>query len=142
MNQYLEFKSSNDHYESDACIIWCFDARFSGLLEEFVKKETLKNVDLVKVAGGAKEIASPEAEVNRAFMLDQIKKSIALHKTKKIILMTHTECGAYGGKTDEKFYEEELIKAKSTVTAYLADIKASVPVETYFANFEGLLKTK
>jgi carbonic anhydrase len=138
METTLNYKSPEDHYVSDACVVWCFDARFSALLGEHIKKEELQNIDLVKVAGGVKELVSPENNAHRDYLLDQIKKSIALHETKKIVLMAHSECGAYGGTRDEAFYASELKKAKDVVATFCKSLGSELPVEAYFAHFEGL----
>jgi hypothetical protein len=50
--------------------------------------------DPIKIAGGAKCLASPEPESDREFVLDQIRKSMRLHETKRVILMVHSD-GAY-----------------------------------------------
>ena len=55
------------------------------------------NSDPIKIAGGAKVLASPEREADREFVLDQIRKSMRLHGTRRVILMVHSDCGAYGG---------------------------------------------
>jgi carbonic anhydrase len=140
MEKILSFNSPREHYTADACIVWCFDDRFSGLLNIFAKD--LKNYDLVKVAGGAKALAG-EATPERDFVLDQIKKSIALHGTKKVILMLHRDCGAYGGSksfadldTETKNQTEQLAAAKQ----FLANEIPDVPIETDFAEFDGLYK--
>lgn len=49
------------------------------------------------MAGGAKSLASPEHEADREFLLAQVEKSIRLHGTDRVILMLHSDCGAYGG---------------------------------------------
>jgi len=98
---------------------------------------------MVKVAGGAKSLASPERESDRAFLLDQIRKSIALHHTKKVILMAHSDCGAYGGlagrfnndrKAEANHHERELQRA----AAYLQETIPGIEVQGYFVDFEGV----
>ncbi|MSR76341.1 MAG: hypothetical protein EXS68_02010 [Candidatus Ryanbacteria bacterium] len=125
MQSILSFESSKDHYTADVCIVWCFDARFSHLLDTFIKDRNYTQIDLVKIAGGAKEID---------FVIDQIGKSIKLHHTPRVVLMVHNECGAYGGSTDPAFYEAELSKAADKVRASFP----SVEVEAIFADFDGL----
>ncbi len=108
MNTILSFQSDKTHYTADACIVWCFDDRFSKLLDEYIKQQNFAHVDLVKVAGGAKDLASPDGEHARAYLLDQIAKSIKLHHTKEIILMMQSDCGAYGGNTASGNYSHEI----------------------------------
>ncbi len=134
------FQSPREHYAAQACVVWCFDDRFYKLLKAFGKQNGLKNIDLVKVAGGAKALAggpSPE----RDFVLNQVKTSIRLHGAKRVILMLHRDCGAYGGSknfengdVERKNHETQLRAAKD----FLADEIPGVAVDAYFADFDGL----
>jgi carbonic anhydrase len=38
-----------------------------------------------------------QARGRSEFVLEQIRKSIRLHGTRRVILMVHSDCGAYGG---------------------------------------------
>lgn len=134
MELILDFQSSREHYTADACVVWCFDDRFSNLLGEYIKQQNFAHVDLVKVAGGAKDLVSPESESARAYLLDQIAKSIKLHGTPRVVIMVHSECGAYGGNTDSGYYSSELEKAQSIVQKHFPDIA----VKCVLADFEGL----
>src|SRR3989338_7739398 len=86
MRQIIKHQSSYDHYESDACIVWCFDARFSALLEKFIAEKELRNIDLIKIAGGARVFATHEIEAEEDYFRGQIEKSVKLHHTRKVIL--------------------------------------------------------
>ena len=138
MKKIVSHDTPKDHYVADACIAWCFDDRFSGLLAEFAKD--LKNYDLVKVAGGAKALAggpSPE----RDFVLGQVKTSVRLHGTKKIVLMLHRDCGGYGGSkqfagsdAEKAFFTDQLDRARRFVRREFPGLA----VEAVFADFDGL----
>lgn len=145
MEPVVKFLSPQDHYTADACVVWCFDDRFYKLLKSFGKQEKWKNIDLVKLAGGAKALAegasagsaSPEHDV----VLGQIRASIRLHGTRRIILMTHRDCGGYGGSKNFEnqnaefvFHQAQLKAAKECVNREIP----GVPVDTYFADFDGL----
>lgn len=142
MKPLVKFRTASDHYAADACVVWCYDDRFYGLLKEFGKKQKFGNIDLVKVAGGAKGLAqgtTPSAE--RDFLIAQIKTSVRLHHTKRIVLMLHRDCGAYGGTkafpdaiTEKERYAADLRAAKE----YVRREAPAVPVEAYFADFDGL----
>jgi carbonic anhydrase len=99
--------------------------------------------DPIKVAGGAKCLASPDELADREFVLKQIRISMGLHQTKRVILMLHSDCGAYGGldggfRGDPKFEAEshrrELIRAADVLRTMLPELK----VESYFVDFEGV----
>ena len=113
------------------------------MLESFKKKLKLRHVDLVKIAGGAKALAAKENEFEEKYVLDQIEKSIRLHDTKRVVLMVHAECGAYGKHfkneaAEKRFYSAELKKAKQTVARFFKAKKIKKPVGMYYADFSGL----
>lgn len=145
MRKVVEYKSKADHYSADACIIWCFDDRFSSLLKEFKRASNFNHTDVVRVAGGAKGLSNPGQPYERDYVLSQIEKSLALHNAPKIVLMVHSGCGDYGKKfadreVEEQFYFEELDKAWTVVMEYLKNKRSKVKVLKYFANFDGVFK--
>ncbi|MGD1003277.1 MAG: carbonic anhydrase [Minisyncoccia bacterium] len=141
----VKFESSKEHYAANACVVWCFDDRFYKLLKAFGKQEGFAHIDLVKIAGGAKALASTAgASPDRDFVLNQIKASVRLHGTKRVVLMLHRDCGAYGGSksfADADAEKAELIKqlhqAQDLVKKELRDVDGLV-VDTCFADFDGL----
>ncbi len=136
-------RKSGEHYEADAFIGWCFDAGFSGQLAALKETRGFKRPDVVSWAGGAKDLASPVA-AEREAQLDQIKKSIALHKTKRVVLMVHMDCGAYGGsknfgnnrKTEQEHLISQLNVAEQIVKRYFPGIE----VEKVIADFDGIYR--
>jgi carbonic anhydrase len=75
--------------------------------------------------------------------LEQIRKSIRLHGTKLVILMLHSDCGAYGGlagsfagnaRAEAEHHEEELRRAAENLQRAIPGID----VQAYFADFEGI----
>jgi carbonic anhydrase len=143
----FKFESSKEHYTADACVVWCFDDRFYKLLKAFGKQEGFVHIDLVKIAGGAKALASTDgASPDRDFVLNQIKTSVRLHGTKRVVLMLHRDCGAYGGSkrfADADAEKMELVKqlhqAQDLVKKELPDVDGLV-VDAYFTDFDGLYK--
>lgn len=136
----VKFKTSAEHYIADACVVWCYDDRFYKLLKVFGKKQGFKNIDLVKVAGGAKALAG-DASPERDFVIGQIKTSVRLHGTKRVVLMLHRDCGAYGGsksfdgpEAEREHYENQLRAARD----FVKKEAPAIPVDAYFADFDGL----
>jgi carbonic anhydrase len=133
---------SREHYTCTAAIIWCFDDRFNPALIE-IREKIGGNCDVVSIAGGAKDLVNPERSEHRDYLLRQIELSIKLHDTRRVILMTHSDCGAFGGLTEfggseEKEFatHEKLLQAAKTVLeARFPDIK----IETHFCNFTSCL---
>ena len=138
MKQIFSCSCSAEHYSADACVIWCFDDRFSNTLTRYSAHQGWHNFDLVKVAGGAKDLASPDSESSREFLLDQIDKSIKLHHPKKIVLMMHKDCGACNGRTESSYYEEQLNLARLSLMSHLADDHAEIEIESVYVDFDGV----
>jgi len=132
-----------EKYQCDAAILWCFDNRFDLGFRKFLKRIGVAHSDPIKIAGGAKCIASPERESDREFALEQIRKSIRLHETKRVILMVHSDCGAYGGlaggfhgdsRAEAVQHEQELQRA----AGYLSEAIPGIEIQGYFVDFDGI----
>jgi carbonic anhydrase len=143
VKKLFHFDSPREKYHCDAAIVWCFDNRFDLAFRKFLTRIGVQNSDPIKVAGGAKSLASPEHETDREFILDQIRKSIRLHGTNRVILMLHSDCGAYGGlaggfdndvAAERLHHRDELKRAAAALQAAIPGIQ----VESYFVDFEGV----
>ena len=74
-----------------ALVIHCIDFRFGTAIKKYLEdKGLLGDIDIVSVAGAVKN--------NADFLIKQIDISKTLHDIKEVILMNHTDCGAYGGR--------------------------------------------
>ena len=62
MKKVFHFDAPREKYHCDAAILWCFDNRFELGFRKFLKRIGVVNSDPIKVAGGAKCLASPEHE--------------------------------------------------------------------------------
>jgi len=141
--QIVAFESPRDHYHADAAVVWCFDDRFSKVLEAFLEARSIQHTDLISIAGGLKTLASPDSEDDRLFVLNQIKASIALHHTPMAYLMVHSDCGKYGGLEtfggdESKELEHYRLEAKKAEDFLKAHLDPSVRVISLFADFAGV----
>jgi carbonic anhydrase len=143
MKKVFHFDASREKYHCDAAILWCFDNRFELGFRKFLKRIGVVHSDPIKIAGGAKCMASPEDESEREFVLGQIRKSMRLHGTKRVILMVHSDCGAYGGLADgfqgdcraeAVHHERELQRAAGNLSEAILGIE----IRGYFVDFEGI----
>ncbi|HYM75871.1 MAG TPA: carbonic anhydrase [Candidatus Dormibacteraeota bacterium] len=143
MNKVFHFDAPREKYHCDAAILWCFDNRFELGFRKFLKRIGVVNSDPIKIAGGAKVLASPEHETDREFVLDQIRNSIRLHGTRRVILMLHSDCGAYGGlaagfkgnaAAEATHHERDLQLAAANLRVAIPGIE----VQGYFVDFEGI----
>lgn len=143
LTKVFHFDAPRQKYHCDAVIIWCFDNRFQLGFSKYLKRIGVVNSDPVKIAGGAKSLASPEHASDREFVLDQIRKSMRLHGTKRAILMLHSDCGGYGGlaggfggdaKAEAKHHSEELQRAAAALWEAIPDLE----ILAFFVDFEGV----
>jgi hypothetical protein len=142
VKKVFHFDTPREPYRSDAAVVWCFDSRFELGFSKFLRRLGITRPDPIKIAGGAKSLASPEQETERELILEQIRTSIRLHQTKLAILMLHSDCGAYGGLAafendpgrEAKHHEEELKSAAACVRAQVPGIA----VQAYFVDFDGI----
>ncbi len=121
-------------------MVWCFDIRFERGFRKFLRHIGVEYWDAIRLAGGAKCLASAD-EGARQFVLDQIRISMRLHGTRRVILMLHSDCGGYGGleafadaQAEAAHHAGELRRAAENLVAAIPGIKA----EPYFVDFEGV----
>ena len=143
MEKVFHFDAPREKYHCDAAIVWCFDNRFHLGFTKFLKRIGVVNSDPIKIAGGAKCLATPELERDRDFVLEQIRKSIRLHGTTRVILMLHSDCGAYGGlaggfngdaRAEADHQEAELKLAADNLQKAIPGLD----ILAYFVDFEGV----
>lgn len=131
MKELFSHQSPTDHYIADAVILCCLDWRIRGALEALIKYYGFKKVDLLKVAGAAKQID---------FAIGQIQACLQMHKCKKVVLVNHQDCGAYGGSSkfadsreEMEFHKSELEKAKGILRGVLT---VDVEIKTIYMDFD------
>jgi len=141
MRKVFHFDSPREKYHSDASVVWCFDNRFELSCRKFLKYIGMMQPDSIKVAGGPKSLASPERPFHREFVIEQIQKAVELHGTKRVILIMHSDCGAYGGlanfkdaQAEASHHSGELAKAAAVLNERFPGMK----VDCFFVNFEGV----
>lgn len=102
-------------------MLTCIDFRFWRETLEFVEKELgLETFDFPSLPGSAKAVNECLAEADLAMQC--ISVPCQLHEAKKIVIVNHEDCGAYGGsgkfvtrEEEQKFHEEELKKAEEKI---------------------------
>jgi carbonic anhydrase len=143
MKKVCHSEAPRERYSSDAAVLACFDVRFDPGFQKFLESLGVLRPDSIRVAGGAKCLASPANESERQFVLDQIRTSIRLHQTRRVLLMVHSDCGAYGGlaeafhgdvAAESAHHRQELQRAADC----LAQAIPGLEIQAYFADFEGV----
>jgi hypothetical protein len=97
---------------------------------------------MIVVAGGAKTLASPRNDFEQDFILEQVRMSIRLHQTERVLVMSHSDCATYGGlahfkgdkQAEAEHHSGELLRAGELLTANFPDVS----VEPYFVKFDGV----
>ena len=145
MKRIFQVESPREQYHCDAAVVWCYDHRFEPGFRKFLREIGVMQFDSIQIAGGSKSLSSPEGVRDREFVIEQIRKSRRLRGTDRIVLMAHSDCGAYGGlknafsgdaRAEAEFHEQELKRAIEVITKEFQGVK----VEAYFADFEGVSK--
>ncbi len=108
-------------------IIHCIDFRLGKPIKEYLGKQgLLGDCDIVSIAGATQNLVSPKNPSDVDLVLRQIDIATRLHNIQKVILMNHTDCGAYGGRSAFSSQEEEN-------TSHVGDMQkaASIITEKY-----------
>jgi carbonic anhydrase len=146
MRKIFHFDSPADQYVADAAVLCCFDHRISTAVRKFLEKQGIERADMIIVAGGAKTLASPRNDFEQDFILEQVRMSIRLHQTKRVIVMSHSDCATYGGlahfkgdrQAEADHHRSELLRAGELLTSNFSNIS----VESYFVKFDGIWEVK
>lgn len=142
MRKIFNFTSPRERYKSDAAVVWCYDHRFDLVFHKLLKRLGINFPDPIRIAGGAKALASPDNEQDRQFVLEQIRMSVKLHGTETIMLMLHSDCGAYGGlaafggdvEREAENHRREMHKAAE----FLKRETPQLDIRAFFVDFEGV----
>jgi len=126
MGNKTQFKFKDIH-SCEAVVLTCIDFRFWKETVEFVELEIgIRNFDFPSLPGSAKAI---NESIGEDLAMNCVSVPCDLHHAKKIIIVNHQDCGAYGGsekfsgsdEEEQKFHEEELKKAKEKILAKYPD---------------------
>jgi hypothetical protein len=142
MRKIFHFDSPPEAYVADAAVLCCFDQRIRLAVYKFLQKRQILKPDMIVVAGGAKTLASPRNDFERDFILEQVRLSIQLHRTQRMLLMSHSDCATYGGltafkgdpKVEAAHHKQELRRGVELLKEKFPELA----VEPYFVNFEGI----
>jgi hypothetical protein len=127
-------------YVAGACVVWCFDDRFTEALKAVARGYT--HYDLVRIAGGANRLAGESDEAARAFVLEQVRASIRLHQAREVVLMCHADCLACGGSAafagGAAKEREARTRDLREAAALLAENGVETPVRLLYVDFDAV----
>lgn len=114
----------NDH-QAEAIVVTCIDFRLQEAINNWISQNFApKAFDRVALAGGVKNLET---------ILSQINIAHRLHHIKKVILINHQDCGAYGVEGSPEKHAEDLRNAKAKVK----EIYPNLEIETYYLYLDG-----
>ena len=146
MRKVFHFDAPAEPYVADAAVLCCFDHRINRTVRKFLKKQGIEKADMIIVAGGAKTLASPRNDFEQDFILEQVRMSIRLHQTKRVMVMSHSDCATYGGlahfkgdrEAEANHHRSELLRAGEILVANFPDLS----IEPYFVKFDGIWEVR
>ncbi len=112
-------------------LIRCMDFRLRDELMKWVEESSLfrGGFDVVSLGGASKSLADGSPEI-RDFFLRQAGASIGLHGAERVIILHHSDCGAYAedhdfvSKLDEKTRQiEDMKKARGIIKDKHPDVE-------------------
>lgn len=113
------------NHACEAVIVTCIDFRFQEYINIWISENfTTKSCDRIAVAGGV---------FDSEYILKQISISKRLHQIKRVILINHEDCGAYGETGTAEKHAEDLKNASSKIRGQYPDLE----VETFFLHLNG-----
>ncbi len=114
----------SDH-SCEAVIVTCIDFRFQSFINSWIAEQFKpKTYDRVAWAGGVKD---------QDGILKQIEISEKLHHIKKVVLINHEDCGAYGAEGTAEKHAEDLIDTASKIEAQYPDLE----IDLYYLHLDG-----
>lgn len=107
----------------EAVVVHCIDFRLQHFLNDWLTKRFgIRNYDRISWAGGVREFA---------IIQSQIETSRRLHHVKKAILINHEDCGAYGQLGTKERHMSDLAYAEHVIQSMHLD------VEKYYLHLDG-----
>ena len=117
-------KEMNKH-TCDAIVISCMDFRFQKYIEQWEKDNLEEHTfDRIALGGAVYDFYS---------ILRQVEISHKLHNIKKVVIINHENCGAYGEAGTYERHQHDLAEAERKLEALYPDLD----VETYYLHMDG-----
>ena len=109
----------------EAVVVHCIDFRLQDYLNAWLTKRFgPKNYDRVSIAGAVKDYD---------YVWSQIEISHRLHETKKVILINHEDCGAYGAEGTFMRHKADLDETRRKILEKIPHLI----VERYYLHLDG-----
>ena len=107
----------------EAVVVHCFDFRLQHFLNDWLTKRFgIRNYDRISLPGGVREFT---------YVHPQIRLSSRLHNVKKVILINHEDCLAYGPEGTKERHISDLTYAEHAIQNLHLD------VDKYYLHLDG-----
>lgn len=112
-------------HSCEAVVVTCIDYRLQKAIDNWISENFApKTFDRVALAGGTK---------NLDIIMGQIEITERLHHIKKVILINHEDCGAYGEAGTPEKHAQDLKNAATQIKQQYPDLA----VESYYLHLTG-----
>jgi carbonic anhydrase len=112
-------------HQAKVIIATCIDFRLQDDIDNWIAKNFKpETFDRVSIAGDVKNLSE---------IMDQIKIAHDLHHIKKVVLVNHEDCGAYGKDGTYQKHVHDLKNAENKIEQLYPDLK----VEIYYLHLDG-----
>lgn len=116
---------------AEAIIVTCIDFRLQENINNWISQNFQpKTFDRVALGGGVKNLET---------ILEQIDIAVRLHHIKKVVLINHEDCGAYGVEGTPEKHTEDLRNAKIKVK--VEKKYPGLEVDTYYLHLDGTFES-
>lgn len=114
-----------DDHHCEAIVVTCIDFRLQETIIKWLSENFQpKTYDRVALAGGVKDLNT---------VLGQIDIAVRLHHIKKVVIINHEDCGAYGPEGRIDHHVRDLKQVKKQISEQFPNLE----VETYYLHLDG-----
>lgn len=113
------------NHNAEAIIVTCIDFRLQEAINGWIAQNFApKTLDRVALGGGVK---------NLEIILGQIDIAVRLHHIRRVVLINHEDCGAYGASGNPERHAQDLKDAAIKIQQKYPDLE----IETYYLHLDG-----
>ncbi len=112
-------------------VICCKDYRYIQATQRFVRRLGVRWYDLKATAGGLRSMLDAPPVVRR-WILKDVRLVYRLHGVRRMIIVQHQACAAYGGVAtfntiadERKFHQQQFRRAKKLLMRSFAGVRIS-----------------
>lgn len=125
-------------HDCEEVVIRCIDFRniSNGAMTGFARDNLNGNLcDVISTAGPAKKLADRKKHKG---IMDDLRIAVKIHHASHVFLLSHTDCGYYGGSSafaspakEQRVLSKDLRKARLTILKTFPQLKVSLFLAIY-----------